>query len=66
MNSMVMKSEVVNSGGDERRVMDGVVMNVAVMDGTLTVQVPAISLATFHISFFSESNKALVQTTFIL
>ena len=34
---MVMKSEVMNSEGDERRVMDVVVMNGAVMDGTLTV-----------------------------
>ena len=32
---MVMKSEVMKSGGDERRVMDGVVMNGAVMDGAV-------------------------------
>ena len=30
------------------------------------IQVPDISLETFHISFFNESNKALVQTIFIL
>ena len=32
---MVMKSEVMNSEGDERRVMDVVVMNGAVMDGAV-------------------------------
>ena len=57
MNSMVMKSEVMNSGCDERRVMDGVVMDGTLTDFLADLQTISNIYAKKHFAINSECNK---------